>query len=152
MLSHLKELIPGAEHWPQFLRNESEQFEARLSLVEVNESPSLFLRGMEGSRIPIVTSHGEGRAVFANDRAEQKARVALRYIDHYGTTTEAYPTNPNGSVNGICGLSTEDGRVTIMMPHPERVVRTMQNSWHPNDWGEDGAWLRMFRNARVAVG
>jgi len=151
MLSHLKELIPGAENWPQFLRNESEQFEARLSLVEVNESPSLFLRGMAGCRVPIVTSHGEGRAVFANNRTEQQAQIALRYIDNYGTTTEAYPANPNGSVNGVCGLSTEDGRVTIMMPHPERVVRTTQNSWHPKDWGEDGAWLRMFRNARVAV-
>jgi phosphoribosylformylglycinamidine synthase len=152
MMSHLKELIPGAQHWPAFLRNRSEQFEARLSLVEVAESPSIFLGDMAGSRMPIVTSHGEGRAVFADAQSESDARVALRYVDNYGEVAEKYPANPNGSANGVCGLSTDDGRVTIMMPHPERVVRTTQNSWHPQHWGEDGAWMRMFRNARVAVG
>ncbi len=154
MLSHLKELIPGADNWPQFLGNTSEQFEARLSLVEVVESPSLFLQGMAGSRIPIATSHGEGRAVFASDTARYSASytVAMRYVDNYGNATNAYPANPNGSSDGICGLSNEDGRVTIMMPHPERVAMTRQNSWHPNNWGEEGAWMRMFRNARSAIG
>jgi len=154
MMSHLRELIPGAEHWPQFLRNKSEQFEARLSLVEIVESPSLFLQGMAGSRLPIATSHGEGRAVFPDDTSRYAASytVALRYVDNYGDVADAYPANPNGSVDGICGLSNEDGRVTIMMPHPERVALTRQNSWHPDDWGEDGPWMRMFRNARVALG
>ena len=154
MLSHLRELIPGADHWPRFLRNKSEQFEARLSLVEILESPSLFLDDMAGSRLPIATSHGEGRAVFANDmdRFAASYTIALRYVDNYGNVADRYPANPNGSHDGICGLSNEDGRVTIMMPHPERVARTLQNSWYPDDWGEDGPWLRMFRNARVAVG
>ncbi len=154
MLSHLKELIPGAENWPRFLRNKSEQFEARLSLVEVVESPSLFLQGMAGSRMPIATSHGEGRAEFTDDTARYASSytVALRYVDNYGEVADKYPANPNGSHDGICGLSNEDGRVTIMMPHPERVSLTRQNSWHPDDWGEDGPWMRMFRNVRVAVG
>jgi phosphoribosylformylglycinamidine synthase len=154
MLSHLRELIPGAENWPRFLSNRSEQFEARLSLVEVVESPSLFLHGMAGSRMPIATSHGEGRATFESDEARYSASytVALRYVDNYGEVADEYPANPNGSLDGICGLSNENGRVTIMMPHPERVVLTKQNSWHPDDWGEDGPWMRMFRNVRVAVG
>ena len=154
MMSHLKDIIPGAGHWPRFLRNKSEQFEARLSLVEVVESPSLFLEGMAGSRLPIATSHGEGRAEFADDTARYTSSytVAMRYVDNYGEVADAYPANPNGSVDGICGLSSDDGRVTIMMPHPERVALTRQNSWHPDDWGEDGPWLRMFRNARVALG
>ena len=154
MLSHLKELIPGAENWPRFLRNKSEQFEARLSLVEVVESPSLFLHGMAGSRMPIATSHGEGRAEFADDTARYASSytVALRYVDNYGEVADRYPANPNGSHDGICGLSNEDGRVTIMMPHPERVALARQNSWHPDDWGDDGPWMRMFRNARVAIG
>jgi phosphoribosylformylglycinamidine synthase len=153
MMSHLRELIPGAENWPRFLRNKSEQFEARLSLVEVVESPSMFLQGMAGSRIPIATSHGEGRAVFADDTARYTSSytVALRYIDNYGNVADSYPANPNGSVDGICGLSNEDGRVTIMMPHPERVAMTRQNSWHPDDWGDDGPWMRMFRNARNSI-
>ncbi|MFQ5983209.1 MAG: phosphoribosylformylglycinamidine synthase subunit PurQ, partial [Woeseiaceae bacterium] len=153
MLSHLRELIPGAACWPTFLRNKSEQFEARLSLVEVCDTRSIFLSGMAGCRIPIATSHGEGRASFhsATDAAIAEPLVALRYIDNYGNVAETYPANPNGSVAGICGLSNEDGRVTIMMPHPERVCRTTQNSWHPDDWGEDGAWMRIFRNARLAV-
>ena len=153
MLSHLRELIPGAENWPQFLRNTSEQFEARLSLVEVVESPSLFLSGMAGSRMPIATSHGEGRAVFADDAARYTSSytVAMRYIDNYGQVADKYPANPNGSTDGICGLSNEDGRVTIMMPHPERVAMTRQNSWHPDVWGAEGPWMRMFRNARNAL-
>jgi phosphoribosylformylglycinamidine synthase len=154
MLSHLKELIPGAENWPRFLRNQSEQFEARLSLVEIVESPSLFLQGMAGSRLPIATSHGEGKAVFADDEARYASSytVALRYVDNYGNVADTYPANPNGSADGICGLSNEDGRISIMMPHPERVAMTRQNSWHPDDWGEIGPWMRMFRNARMAIG
>jgi phosphoribosylformylglycinamidine synthase len=154
MLSHLKDLIPGAENWPRFLANKSEQFEARLSLVEIVESPSLFLSGMTGSRLPIATSHGEGNAVFVDDTARYTSArtVALRYIDNYGNVADQYPANPNGSSGGICGLSNEDGRVTIMMPHPERVAMTRQNSWHPETWGEEGAWMRMFRNARNTVG
>jgi phosphoribosylformylglycinamidine synthase len=149
----LRELIPGSDNWPRFLRNRSEQFEARLSLVEIVESPSLFLQDMAGSRMPIATSHGEGRAVFENDDARYAASytVALRYVDNYGQVADGYPANPNGSRDGICGLASEDGRVTIMMPHPERVALTRQNSWHPDDWGDDGPWLRMFRNMRVAV-
>jgi phosphoribosylformylglycinamidine synthase len=154
MLSQLRELIPGADNWPRFLRNTSEQFEARLNLVEVVESPSLFLYGMAGSRIPIATSHGEGRAHFDSDESRYGASytVALRYVDNYGEVADTYPANPNGSRDGICGLSNEDGRITITMPHPERVALTKQNSWHPEEWGEDGPWMRMFRNARVAVG
>jgi phosphoribosylformylglycinamidine synthase len=154
MLSHLRELIPGAENWPRFVRNRSEQFEARLSLVEVVESPSVFLHGMAGSCIPIATSHGEGCATFDSDEARYSAShtVALRYVNNYGEVADEYPANPNGSRDGICGLSNEDGRVTIMMPHPERVALTKQNSWHPDDWGDDGPWMRMFRNVRVAVG
>jgi phosphoribosylformylglycinamidine synthase len=154
MMSHLRELIPGAENWPRFLPNKSEQFEARLSLVEIVESPSILLQGMAGSRMPIATSHGEGQAVFADDAARYTSSytVALRYIDNYGNVVDSYPANPNGSADGICGLSNEDGRVTIMMPHPERVAMTRQNSWHPDDWGEDGPWMRIFRNARIAIG
>ena len=153
MLSHLRELIPGAVYWPNFLRNKSEQFEARLSLVEICDNQSIFLQGMAGCRIPIATSHGEGRASYYNetDQAVADSLVALRYIDNHGNIAQTYPANPNGSVNGICGLSNEDGRITIMMPHPERVARTTQNSWHPDDWGDDGAWMRIFRNARVAI-
>ena len=154
MLSHLRELIPGAEDWPLFLSNKSEQFEARLSLVEVVESPSLFLQDMAGSRMPIATSHGEGRVFFpdAASRYASSHTVALRYVDNYGEVADNYPANPNGSVDGICGMSNDDGRVTIMMPHPERVAMTRQNSWHPDDWGAEGPWMRMFRNARLAIG
>jgi len=154
MLSQLKDLIPGAGHWPRFLRNRSEQFEARLNLIEILESPSLFLNSMAGSRLPIATSHGEGRAVFVDETARYSASytVAMRYVDNYGEVADTYPSNPNGSTDGICGLANDDGRVTIMMPHPERVALTRQNSWHPDEWGEDGPWMRMFRNARVAIG
>lgn len=150
MLSNLRELIPGAEAWPHFVRNESEQFEARVAMVEIQRSPSILLSGMEGSQLPVAVAHGEGRAEYAN--ASEKGRVALRYIDHQGNVTEQFPFNPNGSAQGITGLTTEDGRFTIMMPHPERCFRTVQNSWSPEEWGEDGAWLRMFRNARKWVG
>jgi phosphoribosylformylglycinamidine synthase len=147
MLAQLKELIPGAEHWPRFLRNRSEQFEARLSLVEVVESPSILLAGMAGSRLPVAVAHGEGRVAFHDGDAAVPG-VALRYINNRGRATEHYPENPNGSPAGITGLTTRDGRVTIMMPHPERVFRTVQHSWHPPEWGETGPWLRLFRNAR----
>ncbi len=156
MLATLQDLIPGADHWPRFLRNRSEQFEARLSLVRIEDSPSLFLAGMAGSRLPIATSHGEGRAAFPSDAdrraCEAGGLVAARYVDNRGVPTERYPANPNGSPGGVCALTTADGRATIIMPHPERVARTVQNSWHPDDWGEEGGWLRLFRNARVAVG
>jgi phosphoribosylformylglycinamidine synthase len=156
MLAALKVLIPGAERWPRFLRNQSEQFEARLSLVEIPTSRSLFFAGMQGSRLPIAVAHGEGRASFANDadrlHCEDGGLVALRFVDHRGNPTEHYPENPNGSPAGIGGLSTPDGRVLAMMPHPERVFRSVQLSWHPREWGERSPWLRLFANARVWVG
>ena len=156
MLSQLKSLIPGAENWPGFVRNESEQFEARVAMLRVEKTPSVLLAGMEGSLLPIAVAHGEGRAEFrdaAHLRSMQSSnQVALRYIDNYGQVTTRYPANPNGSPSGITGLTTSDGRVTIMMPHPERVTRAVTNSWRPAEWTEDGAWLRMFRNARVWVG
>ncbi|MEZ9627679.1 phosphoribosylformylglycinamidine synthase [Aliivibrio fischeri] len=156
MLSNLRELIPGAEYWPRFVRNESERFEARFSLVEVQKSDSVFFNGMEGSRMPIAVSHGEGRVeVRDNDHLnaiENSGTVALRYVDNNGNPTQQYPNNPNGSPNAITGLTTTDGRVTIMMPHPERVFRTVANSWSPEGWGENGAWMRMFQNARKNIG
>ncbi|MCC5452624.1 phosphoribosylformylglycinamidine synthase [Rheinheimera sp. UJ51] len=156
MMSNLKSLIPGAEHWPHFVRNKSERFEARFSLVEVQQSPSLFFSGMAGSRMPIAVSHGEGHAEFASAAAfaaaNQSGNVAMRFVDNYGQVTEQYPANPNGSPAGITALTTTDGRVSIMMPHPERVFRTVANSWHPDDWQEDSPWMRMFRNARVWLG
>ncbi len=152
MLSQLKDIIPGAEHWPRFLRNRSEQFEARTSLLEVVESPSILLRGMAGSRIPVAVAHGEGRAEFDSAVDQAAARVALRYIDGDGNVAAHYPSNPNGSPEGITGLTSDDGRATIIMPHPERTPRSVNLSWHPADWPEDSPWLRMFRNARVWVG
>jgi len=150
MMSNLRGLVPGAEHWPRFVNNRSEQFEARLVMVEVMRSPSLFFSGMAGSRMAIATAHGEGRALF--DSTQGKAIVALRFVDNRGVPTETYPLNPNGSPEGITGLTTADGRFTILMPHPERVFRTVQQSWHPQGWGEDSPWMRMFRNARKWVG
>jgi phosphoribosylformylglycinamidine synthase len=147
MLSNLRELIPGAGSWPRFVRNLSEQFEARLCLVEVAESPSILLRGMAGARLPIVVAHGEGRAEFEGETGI----VVARFVDNRGAVTEHYPENPNGSPGGITALTTPDGRVTIMMPHPERVFRSVQHSWHPDGWGEDGPWMRLFRNARLFV-
>ncbi|MGI9353692.1 MAG: phosphoribosylformylglycinamidine synthase, partial [Rhizobiaceae bacterium] len=156
MMSALKELIPGSGSWPRFVGNKSEQFEARLSLVEVAETPSLFLNGMAGSVMPIVVSHGEGRAEFTSEKhaaeCESSGLVAMRYVDNYGKVTDKYPANPNGSPAGVAGLTTEDGRVTLAMPHPERIYRTVQHSWCPDDWGEEGPWMRIWRNARVWVG
>ena len=156
MLSNLHELIAGAELWPRFVRNRVEQFEARLCLVEVLPSPSLFLQGMEGSRLPIAVAHGEGRAEFRADSGAEAALAAgivtLRFVDNGGRPTETYPANPNGSPGGIAGLTSRDGRFTILMPHPERVFRTVQYSWRPDGWGEDGPWLRLFRNARRWLG
>jgi phosphoribosylformylglycinamidine synthase len=156
MLSNLKEIIPGAQAWPRFVQNKSERFEARFSLVEIQENPSIFFDGMAGSRMPIAVSHGEGRAEFSSDdaidAANESGTVAMRYVDNYGHITETYPANPNGSPDGITALTTTDGRVTIMMPHPERVFRTVANSWHPDEWQEDSPWVRMFRNARKFIG
>jgi phosphoribosylformylglycinamidine synthase len=152
MLAQLKTLVPGAEHWPTFHRNRSEQYEARLALVEVQESPSILLAGMAGSRLPVVVAHGEGFARFQQPAHQAQAAVALRFVDNGGAVTEAYPANPNGSPAGITGLTSRDGRATLMMPHPERVFRTLQMSWHPAGWGEDSPWMRLFRNARAWVG
>lgn len=155
MMSNLHELIPGAERWPRFVRNESEQFEARMVSVQIPENPSIFTKGMEGSLLPVVVSHGEGRAEFRDhDHAGQvilKEEVIMCYVDNKGELTNTYPRNPNGSPHGIAGLTTPDGRFTIMMPHPERVFRSVTCSWHPDDWGEDSPWMRLFRNARVWV-
>jgi phosphoribosylformylglycinamidine synthase len=151
MLSTLRDIIPGADAWPRFVRNESEQFEARFSQLEILETPSIFFAGMSGSVLPIAVAHGEGRADFG-DTDPNTALVAARYVDGYGEVATRYPQNPNGSPLGITALTTPDGRATIMMPHPERVFRTVTNSWHPADWDEDGPWLRMFRNARVWTG
>lgn len=150
MLSQLIEIIPGTDHWPRFRRNRSQQFEARLSLVEIQPSPSILLKGMAGSRLPIVVSHGEGQVDFQSHPIQNEL-VALRYVDHQGEWTENYPNNPNGSTEGITGLTSRDGRVTIMMPHPERVFRTCQFSWHPNHWGDHSPWLALFLNAKQFV-
>jgi phosphoribosylformylglycinamidine synthase len=152
MMAALHELIPGSEGWPRFVKNRSEQFEARLVMVELPKSPSLFFQGMEGSRIPVVTAHGEGRALFTRGRTPEQAIVSMRFVDNRGAATETYPFNPNGSPAGITGVTTPDGRFTVVMPHPERVFRTVQMSWHPDGWGEDSPWMRLFRNARVWVG
>jgi phosphoribosylformylglycinamidine synthase len=150
MMSLLAPLIPGAAHWPRFVRNRSEQFEARVCTLRVEASPSVLLAGMHGSRIPVAVAHGEGRALYPADAPH--GQVAVRYCDHAGEIATRYPLNPNGSPGGVAGLTTDDGRVTILMPHPERVFRTVSNSWHPDDWGSDGPWLRLFRNARAWVG
>jgi len=152
MMSQLKDIIPGAEHWPKFLRNAGEQFEARTALLEVVESPSILLRGMAGSRLPVAVAHGEGRAEFDSAVDQAAASISLRYVDGDGRVATQYPLNPNGSPDGITGLTTSDGRVTILMPHPERTPRTVNLSWAPSSWGEDSPWLRMFRNARVWCG
>ncbi|GGC55801.1 phosphoribosylformylglycinamidine synthase [Marinobacter halophilus] len=156
MLSNLHELIPGSEGWPRFVRNQSEQFEARLVMVEVAPSPSAFLDGMAGSCMPIAVAHGEGRIELASGNSAQSLidseLVTMRYVDNRGQVTGRYPYNPNGSESGITGVTSRDGRVTIMMPHPERVFRAAQHSWRPDDWQEDGPWIRMFRNARRWLG
>jgi phosphoribosylformylglycinamidine synthase len=148
MFAALKEIVPGAAHWPLFVRNRSEQFEARLVMVEIVESPSIFFKGMSGSRVPIVTAHGEGRAQFGSLSPEL---VCMRYVNNKGEATEVYPYNPSGTPDGITGLTTADGRFTILMPHPERCFRTIQMSWQPPGAGEDSPWMQMFRNARAWV-
>lgn len=155
MMSNLKTLIPGADHWPRFVRNLSEQFEARFSLVQIQPSPSVLFQGMAGSHMPVAVAHGEGYAEFSSAAALQfcneSGTVAARFIDNHLQATESYPANPNGSPLGITSVTNRDGRVTLIMPHPERVFRSVTNSWHPEHWQEDGAWLRLFRNARVFV-
>jgi phosphoribosylformylglycinamidine synthase len=155
MLSQLKDLIPGAGHFPRFLANKSSRFEARLVMNQIEKTPSIFFKGMEGSKLPIVVAHGEGRAVFS-DGLEVKELVVGRYIDDDSNVTESYPDNPNGSAAGVTGVCSQDGRVTLMMPHPERVFRTVQFSWSPSDWPSKGfkeysPWMRMFENARMFV-
>ncbi|MGF2254033.1 phosphoribosylformylglycinamidine synthase [Yersinia ruckeri] len=156
MMSNLRELIPGAEHWPRFVRNLSDRFEARFSLVEVANSPSLFMQDMVGSQMPIAVSHGEGRVEVRDQlhlaALEQQNLVALRFVNNRGEVTDQYPANPNGSVHGITAVTSTSGRATVMMPHPERVFRTVSHSWHPEEWGEDSPWMRLFRNARKQLG
>jgi phosphoribosylformylglycinamidine synthase len=155
MMSTLRPLIRGAERWPRFVRNRSEQFEARLAMVEVTRSPSILLAGMAGAQLPIAVAHGEGRAELGGDdqgALESAGLVALRFVDHRGRRTDHYPENPNGSPGGLTAVTTPDGRITVMMPHPERVFRAVQHSWRPRGWAEDGPWMRLFRNARVWVG
>jgi phosphoribosylformylglycinamidine synthase len=151
MMSALKDIIPGAAHWPRFERNLSEQYEARFVTLGVMDSSSIFLRGMAGSRIPVVVAHGEGRVVFDDAAAARKVLPCLRYVDASGRPTERFPLNPNGSADGAAGYSAADGRVLILMPHPERVFRSVQMSWRPREWGEASPWLRIFRNARAWV-
>ncbi|MBC6428441.1 MAG: phosphoribosylformylglycinamidine synthase [Cellvibrionales bacterium] len=152
MLAQLRDLVPGAAHWPRFVRNESEQFEARVALLQIERNPSPFFADMAGSVLPVAVAHGEGRAEFASSDSLDKATVAARYVDNHHRVTADYPANPNGSPQGVTALCSENGRVTLMMPHPERVFRTLTNSWRPDDWGADGPWLRMFRNARRWLG
>jgi phosphoribosylformylglycinamidine synthase len=152
MMANLAPIIPGAGAWPKFTRNQSEQYEGRLVTVQVEASPSIFYAGMEGSRIPIVVAHGEGYADFSQQGDIDKVAVGLRYVDNRGEVTQTYPLNPNGSPQGIASVTTHDGRFTALMPHPERVFRAVQMSWHPKEWEAlgDGSspWMRMFRNAR----
>jgi phosphoribosylformylglycinamidine synthase len=155
MMSNLHSIIPGSELWPHFVKNKSEQFEARFAMVEVLESPSIFFNGMAGSLMPIAVAHGEGFAEFSatsdvNAVLDEKL-VTMRFTDNTSAPTEVYPFNPNGSPLGITGLTTPNGRFSIMMPHPERVFRAVQHSWHPDDWLEDAPWMRMFRNARKII-
>jgi phosphoribosylformylglycinamidine synthase len=156
MMANLTSLIPGAAHWPRFTKNRSEQFEARFVTVEVLDSPSLFFKGMAGSRIAVPTAHGEGFADFSQQGDAAKALPVIRYVDNGGAATEAYPFNPNGSSGGLNGYTTADGRFSIVMPHPERAFRPVQHSWAPAAWhaegNDDGPWMRMFRNARAWLG
>jgi len=155
MMSNLYRMIPGAAHWPRFVRNKSEQFEARFVMAEILDSASLFLDAMQGSMMPVVVAHGEGRIETRDHSAADllaSKLACLRYIDALGEPSEIYPLNPNGSELGLNGFTNEDGRFTIMMPHPERIFRSVQNSWRPKEWGEYGPWMRMFRNARQWVG
>jgi phosphoribosylformylglycinamidine synthase len=152
MLAQLKDIIPGAQHWPKFLRNASEQYESRVATLEILDSPSIFFKGMTGSRIPVAVAHGEGRVSFPQSCSPAKSSAAVRFVDNRGKPTENFPLNPNGSPGGLAGFTAADGRVTILMPHPERVFRSVQLSWHPEQWGEDSPWMRMFRNARAWCG
>ena len=152
MMSNLKSMIPGAQAWPKFTRNKSEQFEARFGMVEVLDSPSIFFGGMAGTRTPIAIAHGEGYADFSQTGDIDAAIKAMRFVDNRGAATEVYPFNPNGSPGGLTAVTTADGRFSVMMPHAERVFRSVQQSWHPAAWGEDSPWMRMFRNARKFVG
>jgi phosphoribosylformylglycinamidine synthase len=152
MLAALAEMIPGAEAWPRFTRNKSEQFEARLSLVEVLPSPSIFFAGLAGSRLPIAVAHGEGFADFSQRGDASRVLGAMRFVDHHGQPTEAYPANPNGSPGGLTAVTTADGRYTALMPHPERVFRNLQMSWTSGDRSERSPWMRMFEGARAALG
>ncbi|HKX40528.1 MAG TPA: phosphoribosylformylglycinamidine synthase subunit PurQ, partial [Burkholderiaceae bacterium] len=152
MMAALAPLIPGAQAWPKFTRNRSEQFEARLSLVEVLESPSIFFSGMAGSRIPVAVAHGEGYADFSQHGDPNAVQRAMRFVDHAGQATEAYPFNPNGSPGGLTAVTTPDGRFTVLMPHPERVYRNVLMSWTSGETSEFSPWMRMYRNARRFVG
>jgi phosphoribosylformylglycinamidine synthase len=156
MMSNLRSLIPGASWWPRFVQNESERFEARFVSLKIEASPSVFFKGMAGSVLPVAVAHGEGFTEFADPEAARAASasglVAARFVDNHHRPTVAYPLNPNGSPEGMTSFTSEDGRATILMPHPERVFRTIQNSWAPSEWGEDAPWLRFFRNARVWAG
>jgi phosphoribosylformylglycinamidine synthase len=152
VLAALSPMIPGAQHWPQFTRNKSEQFEARLAMVEVLESPSIFFRGMAGSRLPIAVAHGEGFADFSQRGDVTQVHRALRFVDGHGQPTESYPLNPNGSPGGLTSVTTADGRFTALMPHPERVFRNVLMSWNGGDINALSPWMRMFRNARQWVG
>lgn len=152
-ISTLAEIIPGAENWPRFVRNKSERFEARAAMVKINDTNSLWFKGMAGSHMPIAVSHGEGRVEFKTPEnltaLQTQNLIVAQYIDSHLNVTETYPANPNGSALGITAISNVDGRIAAMMPHPERVFRAVSNSWYPEDWSEDGAWMRIFRNARV---
>jgi phosphoribosylformylglycinamidine synthase len=158
MMAALAAMIPGAEYWPRFTRNQSEKYEARLSLLEVVESPSLFFKGMTGARIPVAVAHGEGYANFSRQGSAEKVLRAAHFVDHYGTPTERYPFNPNGSPEGLTAVTTVDGRFTVMMPHPERVTRNVMMSWSPRAWGDKDSsgpytpWMRFFQNARAHIG
>lgn len=149
MLAQLREIIPGAQDWPRFTRNASEQYEARLVTTEVMDSPSILFQGMQGSRLPVIVAHGEGRAQFDDHRQQAAVQACLRFVDNEGVATERFPLNSSGTPAGLTGFTAADGRVTIMMPHPERMVRTVQMSWRPREWGPDSPWLRMFRNVRA---
>jgi phosphoribosylformylglycinamidine synthase len=157
MMSNLRSIIPGASHWPRFVQNQSERFEGRFSSLRIEASPSVFFAGMAGSVIPVAVAHGEGRAEFATSAAlaacDASGLVAARFVDHHHQPTERYPLNPNGSPRGITALTTESGRVTILMPHPERVHRTVSLSWRPPAWtAEESPWMQLFHNARKWVG
>lgn len=157
MMAHLSELIPGAQNWPRFVRNRSEQFEGRTVLVRVNDSKSPWLAGMAGSVLPAAVAHGEGRAEFADSEARRAFwrsaadQVCMQYVDNQHEVAATYPANPNGADRGLAGLVAADGRVLAMMPHPERLFRAYQNAWRAAEWTDAGPWLRLFRNARVAL-